>query len=266
MCAAPLLAQASLEPDAPGCADSKILPKLQFCRVDNCEKTASDHRDVAVREDEHGEAVVTPVDGDSSSTMYECREGTTPGEVIHQAAAALKASGFEVPYEFADNEGGLTARKGDLWVLLDAASRFYTLVELKAASELESAVDAVALAAAIEHYGHVPAYGISFLPGRADISPESVLALREVAAMLDDHPDWRIRVEGHTDNTGTKAANLQLSQKRAAAVANWLYLRGVKRARVEIAGLAGEHPVASNETEEGRAKNRRIELVKIAAQ
>src|SRR5215469_15906270 len=113
----------ALEPDAPGCVDSKVLPKLQFCRVDNCEKHDSDHRDLPIADNAQGEPAVAPVDGDSHSTMYECREGTTPSAVITAAAAALKASGFEVPYQFIDKEGDLTAHKGDLWISVQAASR-----------------------------------------------------------------------------------------------------------------------------------------------
>ncbi|SRR5579883_463310 len=262
----PLAAQTRLDPDASGCTDSKILPKLELCRVDNCEKKESDHREIPIREDEHGEAVLSGVDGDSRSIMYECTDTTTPATIVRQAAVALRASGFDVPYQFSEKEAALTAHKGDTWVLVDSASHYYTLVEMKAANELETATDAVAMADAIERYGHVPAYGISFFSGRADISPESVLALREVAAMLDDHPDWRIRVTGHTDNVGTKEANNALSLRRATAVVSWLVNRGIKRTRLEIAGLGDADPVAPNDTEEGRAKNRRIELVKIAAQ
>jgi outer membrane protein OmpA-like peptidoglycan-associated protein len=261
--ALPLAAQTGLDPDARGCTDSKVLPKLEMCRIDNCEKRDSDHRDIPVREDDHGEAVLSAVDGDSRSVMYECREGTTPSDVVRQAAAALRATGFEVPYQFSDKEATLTAHKADTWIVLDAASRYYTLMELKMVNELETATDAVAMADAIDHYGHVPAYGITFLSGRADISPESVLALREVAAMLDDHPDWRLRVTGHTDNVGAKEANNLLSLKRANAVVAWLLGRGVKKTRLEAAGAGDSEPVASNETEDGRAKNRRIELVKL---
>src|SRR5579885_3184297 len=141
----PLAAQsgAGLAPDASGCTDSKILPKLEMCRVDNCEKKDSDHREIPVKEDEKGDAVISAIDGDSQSVMYECREGTTPADVVKQAAAALRATGFEVPYTFADKEATLTARKADTWIILDAASRFYTVVELKAANELETATDAV---------------------------------------------------------------------------------------------------------------------------
>src|SRR5690349_9417645 len=115
----PLAAQSALEPDVRGCADSKILPKLEMCRIDNCEKKDSDHRDIPVREDEHGDAVLSPVDGESRSLMYECREGTTPAEVIRHAAIALRATGFEVPYQFAEKEATLTAHKNDTWIVVD---------------------------------------------------------------------------------------------------------------------------------------------------
>ena len=253
----------TLDPDTRGCTDSTNLPKLQFCRIDNCEKKDSDHRDLPITDNGQAEPTTAPVDGDSRAVMYECREGTTPSDVISQAAAGLKAAGFEVPYQFIDKEGALTARKADLWISVEAASRFYTLTELKAASDLESATDAVAMAEAINKYGHVPAYGIQFLPGRSDLTPESVVALHEIAAMLEDNSNWRIRVVGHTDSTGAKEANLDLSMKRAGSVVNWLVLHGVKRPRLETAGAGDAEPVAPNDTEAGRAKNRRIELVKL---
>jgi outer membrane protein OmpA-like peptidoglycan-associated protein len=71
-------------------------------------------------------------------------------------------------------------------------------------------------------------------------------------------------VEGHTDNVGSKTANLNLSFFRASSVTNWLATNGIKRARLEPKGMGDTHPVGDNTTEGGRLKNRRIELVKIA--
>ena len=197
-CLIPLFSQVSgqsPEPDAPGCVDSKIVPELLGCRIDNCEKKDSDHRDVATREDEKGDAVTSAVEGDSRSLMYECREGTTPAGIVQQAAAVLKAAQFEIPYQFAGQEGAISAQKGDLWVLIEAASRYYTVVELKATPRDESAIDAADMAEAIERHGHVAVYGVEFLAGRSDFAPESIPVLREMAALLEDNPEWRIRVE-----------------------------------------------------------------------
>ncbi len=252
-----------LDADAKGCVDSNVMQKLPFCRIDNCEKKESDHRDIPVKDDGKGEAVTAAVDGESHAIMYECREGTTPADLVSQAVEALRVGGFEVPYQFVDKEATVTAHKGDLWVLFDSASRFYTLTEFKAVSDLESATDAVAMADAVEHYGHVPAYGIQFLPGRADVTPESEVAIGEVVAMLSEHPDWRVRLVGHTDNTGTKEGNLALSMKRASAVVTFLIARGIKKTRLEVASAGDGEPVADNDTEAGRAKNRRIEVVKL---
>lgn len=261
----PLLAQApKLAPDQAGCVDSKFFPKLLECRIDNCEKKDSDHRDVSVGQDDKGEAINTSIEGNSRSVMYECREETTPASIVEQAAAALKTAGFEIPYRFTDAEAALTARKNDLWVTVEAASRYYTLTEINSVSpDFNSVTDADSIADMLERYGHVPLYGIQFLPGRPDLSPESVIILEEVITMLNDHPTWRLRVEGHTDNTGTKMGNMTLSFKRASAVVTWLAANGAKRARLDPQGLGDTRPVADNTTEAGRTKNRRIEIMKM---
>ena len=181
----PLAAQPRLDPDAPRCTDSKALPKLLMCRIDNCESTPGDHRDIPVHDDGQGEPVTNPVDGDSRAVMYECSAATTPGEIVQKASAALRAFGFEIPYLFAGEEGAVTARKDDLWVTVEAASHYYTLTEIIATPpDYDSIVDAPSMQDALEKYGKAPLYGITFLPGRADIAPESVLTLREIFAML----------------------------------------------------------------------------------
>jgi hypothetical protein len=220
-----------------------------------------------VREDDKGEVVTAAIDGQSRSVMYECSEEATPALVVQHTAEALRAAGFTLLYQFVGMEGTLTARRDDLWILLEAASHYYTMTEMKVAPpEFESITDAAGFADAIERYGHVPVYGVHFLPGRAELLPESSTVLRELAAMLEANPQWRIRVEGHTDNTGTKMANMTLSARRSAAVATWLAGVGVKRVRLDSSGIGDSRPVATNATEEGRAKNRRIELVRISAQ
>jgi outer membrane protein OmpA-like peptidoglycan-associated protein len=259
--------QVRLDADALGCADSKTLPKLPMCRIDNCETKDDDQRDVPVREDEKGSLVTAAIDGGSRSIMYECRVGTTPSSIVEHSVAALRAAAVPVLYHFVGQEGAVTARKGDVWFVLEAASRYYTLVELKAAPpDFESLTEAAGFADAIERYGHVSIYGVHFLAGRADLTPDSEAVLHEVAVMLDAHPAWRIRVESHTVNTGTKMANMTLSARRASAVATWLANHGIKRLRLESTGMGDTHPVADNATEQGRAKNERVDLVKLAAQ
>ncbi len=254
----------TLAPDQAGCLDSAYFPKLPMCRIDSCEKTDSDRRDISVGEDDKGEPINGSIEGNSRSVMYECGEGVTPASVVARAGSVLKAAGFEIPYRFADAEASLTARKNDVWITLDAASRFYTLTEIRSVGpDYESVTDAASMADMIERYGHVPLFDIQFLPGRADLMPASDAILYEVRALLNDHPTWRLRVEGHTDNAGSKVANMTLSLRRASAVVAWLTNKGVKRARLDPQGIGDARPIANNTTEAGRAKNQRIELVKV---
>ena len=86
--------------------------------------------------------------------------------------------------------------------------------------------------------------------------------LAQVAALLNDEPDWKMKIEGHTDSTGTKPANQALSQQRAAAVVAWLVKDGIAASRLTAVGMGDAQPLADNSTEDGRARNRRVELVK----
>lgn len=110
--------------------------------------------------------------------------------------------------------------------------------------------------------GRARVYGINFDLDSATIRPESRIVLDEVVALLAAQPSWKLAVEGHTDSTGTDARNLTLSQQRAAAVVAYLTGRGVDSSRLRSAGFGAALPVADNATELGRARNRRVELVR----
>jgi outer membrane protein OmpA-like peptidoglycan-associated protein len=99
---------------------------------------------------------------------------------------------------------------------------------------------------------------VSFDTGRADIKPQMRPVLDEVSRNLD--PNVRVTIVGHTDSTGSDAINDPLSRERAVAVRDYLSMRGVSTARVSVAGRGSHEPVASNDTEAGRAANRRVEI------
>ncbi|MEM1043242.1 MAG: OmpA family protein [Bacteroidota bacterium] len=110
--------------------------------------------------------------------------------------------------------------------------------------------------------GRYATQGILFDTGSATIRPESTPTLSEIARALQQHGDLRLRIEGHTDNTGSAEANQQLSERRAAAVRDYLVQReGIGPERLESAGMGQAVPVADNATPEGRQTNRRVELV-----
>ena len=124
-------------------------------------------------------------------------------------------------------------------------------------------VDAAAMAKDIAQTGHVALYGILFDTNKADVKPESHRALQEIAALLKQKPGLNLLVVGHTDSVGGFEANMALSDRRAAAVLRELATKyGIGAARLRAVGVGMSAPVAPNDTEEGRARNRRVELVK----
>jgi len=110
--------------------------------------------------------------------------------------------------------------------------------------------------------GRVATQGILFDVDSDRIRPESTPTLEEIGEMLEDHADLRIAIEGHTDSDGDDAHNQELSEKRAAAVRNFLSATyGIDGSRLESAGFGEANPAASNDTPEGKQQNRRVELV-----
>lgn len=112
--------------------------------------------------------------------------------------------------------------------------------------------------------GRLATHGVLFETGSARIQPESTPTLQDIARMLNQHSDLRLRIEGHTDNVGNAEANQRLSEERAQAVLDHLVNReGIDLQRLEAVGMGEMNPAADNSTLEGRQTNRRVELVVI---
>jgi outer membrane protein OmpA-like peptidoglycan-associated protein len=125
-------------------------------------------------------------------------------------------------------------------------------------------VKAKDMAKALTDTGKIDIYGIYFDTDRTELKPESKSTLEEVAKLLQADPSLKLEVAGHTDNTGAAAHNMQLSAGRASAVVNALVSNyGIDRARLQAKGYGDSKPVAPNDTEQNRAKNRRVELRKL---
>lgn len=117
----------------------------------------------------------------------------------------------------------------------------------------------------LEAKGRVTMDDILFDTDRASIRAESAETLAEIAAMLEEHPELSLLVEGHTDDKGGFEHNMTLSTERAEAVKSWLVERlAIDPDRLRTIGLGSTRPVAENKSEEGRAKNRRVELVRMS--
>jgi outer membrane protein OmpA-like peptidoglycan-associated protein len=171
----------------------------------------------------------------------------------------------------------LTSLKGDVYASVyvalgqfdmhketfDHALVLLDVVEMKPMETKMVTVDASVMAKGIAATGHIALYGIYFDTDKTDIKPESAATLKEIAALLKQDPGLALYVVGHTDNVGGDDYNMDLSRRRAAAVVAALTSQhAVDPKRLKPAGVGLLAPVAPNDTEEGRAKNRRVELVK----
>ena len=110
--------------------------------------------------------------------------------------------------------------------------------------------------------GKIITYAITFDIGKANIKSESMTEINRIAQLMKDNGDLKFEVQGHTDNTGTVAGNQKLSEQRAQAIVNKLVEMGIAANRLSAKGMGQSAPLADNSTDEGRAKNRRVEFVK----
>ncbi|MFZ0449132.1 MAG: OmpA family protein [Desulfatiglandaceae bacterium] len=209
------------------------------------------------------------VDGHKYRIYYNIKEGKkVPGkvQVLRNYENAIKQIGGSTVYE-AGKEAWLKVEKGGkiTWIYVDARTGGeyeLTIVERKSMVQ-EVFADAKSLARDIRTTGHASVYGIYFDFNSAKVKPKSEKAINEIAKLLKGDLSLKLYVVGHTDNVGKIAYNMKLSQTRAEAVVKALATKyRVAQNRLNPYGVGPLAPVASNETEEGRALNRRVELVK----
>jgi len=154
----------------------------------------------------------------------------------------------------------------EIWVELLAlinGFRYDLVIVEQEAMVQEIVANAEAWKGDLASAGHVAIYGINFDTDKAVVKPESEPVLAEMAKLLKGEPALDVFIVGHTDSTGSYEHNLKLSQERAAAVVSALVSgHGIAAARMTAVGVGPVAPVATNDSEDGRAKNRRVELVK----
>lgn len=149
----------------------------------------------------------------------------------------------------------------DLWA--EFTGKYGMTIVEKAAMQQDIVASADVFSNDIRTTGHAAVYGIYFDTGKSVVKPESDAALVEIAKLLKADAGLKVYVVGHTDNAGSMDSNMKLSQTRAEAVMNALTGKyGIAAARLKSYGVSSLAPVASNDTEDGKAKNRRVELVK----
>jgi outer membrane protein OmpA-like peptidoglycan-associated protein len=156
-------------------------------------------------------------------------------------------------------------RRPDVEVWIEVSCSNYCSFVVAQKGEMKQTVGLIPaseMKAALDKEGHVALY-INFDVDKATIRPDSEPIVAEIVKLLETNPDLKIRIEGHTDNTGADNHNQTLSENRAASVYGALLTKGIAQSRLQSAGFGASKPIADNASEAGKAKNRRVEIVKL---
>jgi outer membrane protein OmpA-like peptidoglycan-associated protein len=190
-------------------------------------------------------------------------------QVLRNYQNALRTIGGEILFDSGTAFPGettvrVTKGSSETWYRIWCGSGVYEMFVVEKQA-MQQEVNAVSMARDITDTGRVALYGIYFDTGKAELKPESEPALVEIEKLLKQNTSLRVCIVGHTDMVADFATNMKLSQARAQAVVTALVSKyGIPAARLVPFGASPYAPVASNKTDEGRAKNRRVELVEIA--
>lgn len=252
------------QPDAAGCQDHPLVTRMDKMRITTCKTVDFDKVTFKT-----GKATQETVEGKRFEARYQVTTGQqAPAKlaILRNHQAAIVAIGGTVAYED-ERYTTLHVTKGDkdVWVQVDTAwgGGYMLIIVEKQAMVQEVVANAALFATGLKATGHVEVPGIYFDTGKSVLKPESSAAVGEIAKLLKADPAMKVYIVGHTDSVASLESNLKLSQARAEAVAQALVTEhGIAAARLSARGVGPLAPVASNDAEDGRARNRRVELVK----
>jgi outer membrane protein OmpA-like peptidoglycan-associated protein len=252
--------------DQAGCKDHPLFPT----RMPEYSIAACKVEDFGVYEFFATKGPKTPVEGKFTFITYDFigQRASEPSglAVIRNYENAIRKVGGTIlqsdPQRWVN--GKIVKDGRETWAQIEKGNgKIWLRIVEKKEMEQYIVADAAAFGNDIRATGHAAVYGINFDTGKSTIKPESAQAIGEIAKLLTADPSLKVFVVGHTDNVGGVDSNIKLSQDRAEAVLQALVRdHGISPARLRASGCGPFAPVASNDTEEGRAKNRRVELVK----
>jgi outer membrane protein OmpA-like peptidoglycan-associated protein len=251
--------------DRPGCVDHKLLPtRMPDYVLSDCTTKEFDGYDFfTLKPPKHHE------EGKFTSLTYSIERGKSEQSALavvrNYEAAITKIGGTIAGIDLRRWVNGSVVVDGkELWVEAEKGNgKIWIRVIEKGQMAQHIVADAASFSNDLARTGHVAVYGIYFDTGKAALKPESTPALEEVAKLLKGDAALKLWVVGHTDAVGKVDDNMKLAQARADAVVTALTTaHGIAAARLKGFGVGPLAPVAGNDAEEGRAKNRRVELVK----
>ena len=259
--------------DVDGCKDHPLLTRLENFFISDCEENYNElllrlsSNETATKEGNlyhlyyryNFDAGVKAKSALQIIRNYEVAITNNGGKLIYKNTNAMSAD-LEATYYFSTNGK-------EYWVQLASFAGTENAVEAFSLNVLEmeamkQEVTASKMFEAISKDGFIALY-INFETGKSAIKPESQSIIEQVAAMLNQNTALNVSIEGHTDNVGDSKSNQLLSEARAKSVLDALAAKGIASSRLKSKGWGQAKPMSDNNTEEGRAKNRRVEIVKL---
>jgi OOP family OmpA-OmpF porin len=254
--------------DAKGCKDHPLFTRMPNTYIKECKFTEFDARKWP-DPDTQGKTEVQ-VEGKYWLIQYYNQKGfedkRSDLQVSRNYQNAMKKIGGSVYARYDDGPNTMKLLKDgkEIWAHVSSYRGDQIKIEIieKETMKQEIVADAKFMAEGISSTGHVAIYGIYFDFNKSDVKPESDPALQEINKLLSGSPNLKVFIVGHTDNVGGVDYNMKLSQARADSVVKVLTTKyKINPQRLKAYGVGQLAPVAPNKTDDGRAKNRRVELV-----
>jgi outer membrane protein OmpA-like peptidoglycan-associated protein len=246
--------------DAAGCKDSPLVARFPGSVIASCEQKADNSFAFNMGNGKPNKTI----EGNFLRLNYNFPKTASKVQVVRNMNTAMKNAGYTFDYDSGDY-GDFTVHSGKTWIQIEISGggSYRETIVVETALAQEVVANAAALSTGLQATGHMVVLGILFDTGKADVKPESGPALEQVVKLLQGDPKLKLFVVGHTDNLGQLASTPDLSHRRAEAVVQMLIAQyKIAEGRLSSFGDGPYAPRASNDSEDGRALNRRVELVK----
>ncbi len=256
--------------DAENCTDHPMFNRMPGFFIKECEKKRFNAYTFTIESSLDENAKTQTVEGKFFQYTYAIKDGEEEPSALeifrnfenalNEIGATIVAKVVETNNSYSFITAKVSKNNNEVWVEIKADGPEYALVFIEK-QLMEQVIKANDMLKALNSAGFI-ALNILFDTGKSTIKPESQPLMDQLFNLLNTNKGLKVSIEGHTDNVGTPESNKKLSLSRAEAVMNALTAKGIDKSRLTVKGWGQEKPVADNKTEDGRAKNRRVEIVK----